>query len=142
MYTNFFILASGFRCFWKLGSIRKRVRWNRRLIEASLHLLYWGFKKIPFTLYTYVLAKILQNGAKFMQNLTPGFKNHIRNLNNFRQSVESPKSGNFMSFCPKNKFLHLKNYQRIYLTILSTTCVKIHQTAYVNFHDTTPLYLF
>ena len=77
-----------------------------------------------------------------MQNLTPGFKNHIRNLNNFRQSVESPKSGNFMSFCPKNKFLHLKNYQRIYLTILSTTCVKIHQTAYVNFHDTTPLYLF
>ena len=35
-------------------------------IEASLYTLDWGFKKIPFTLYTYVLCfKILQNGAKF-----------------------------------------------------------------------------
>ena len=34
-------------------------------IEASLYTLYWGFKKIPFTLYTYVLTKILQN----MKNL-------------------------------------------------------------------------
>ena len=51
-----------------------------------------GFKKIPFTLYTYVLAKILQNGAKFIQKLTPGFKNHMRNLNNFRQAMEIPIS--------------------------------------------------
>ena len=29
-------------------------------IEASLYTLYWCFKKFPFTLYTYVLAKILQ----------------------------------------------------------------------------------
>ena len=34
-------------------------------IEASLYTLYWGFKKIPFTLYTYVLTKILQ----IVQNL-------------------------------------------------------------------------
>ena len=35
--------------------------WGLKLkIEASLYTLYWGFKKIPFTLYTYVLAKILQ----------------------------------------------------------------------------------
>ena len=33
-------------------------------IEASLCALYWDFKKIPFTLYTYVLAKILQNVQK------------------------------------------------------------------------------
>ena len=40
----------------------------------------------------YVLAKILQNGAKVIQKLTPSFKNHMRNLNNFGQAVESPKS--------------------------------------------------
>ena len=38
---------------------------------------------------TYVLAKLLQNGTKFIQKLTPGFKNHMRN---FRQAVKSPKS--------------------------------------------------
>ena len=57
--------------------------------ETSLYTLYWGFKKIPFKLYTYFLAKILQNGAKFIQKLTPGFKNHTRNLDNFRQTEES-----------------------------------------------------
>ena len=37
-------------------------------------------------------------------------------------------------FCPKNTFLQLKHYiQRIYLTLLSTTCVKIHQIPYVIF---------
>ena len=68
----------------------QRVHWNKRL--RFLCTLYWGFKKIPFTLYTYVLAKILQNGAKFLQKLTPGFQNQMRNLNNFRQAVESPRS--------------------------------------------------
>ena len=49
--------------------------------EDSLYTLDWGFKKIPLTLYTYVLvAKILQNGAK---SIKAGFKNY-RNLNNFR----------------------------------------------------------
>ena len=39
-----------------------------------------------------------------------------------------------MGFCPKNTFLQLKHYiQRIYLTLLSTTCVKIHQITYVIF---------
>ena len=42
--------------------------------------------------YTYVLDKLLQNAAKFIQKLTPGFKNHMRNLDNLRQAVESPKS--------------------------------------------------
>ena len=36
----------------------------RQKIEASLYILYWGFKKIPFKLYTYIVAKILQNSAK------------------------------------------------------------------------------
>ena len=90
-----------------------------------------------------VLDKLLQNGAKFIQKLTPGFKNHMRNLDNFRQAVESPKSSNSMGYiCPKNAFLQLKPYiQRIYLTLLSTTCVKIHQTPYIIFYDTTCLYI-
>ena len=61
-------------------------------IETSLYTLYSGFKKIPFTLYIYVLAKILQDGAKFIEKLTPGFKNQMRNLNNFRQAVESSRN--------------------------------------------------
>ena len=66
------------------------VRWNGRLSHFVL-----GFKKIQITLYTYVLAKIVQNGEDFIQKLTPGFKNHMRNFDNFRQAVESPKTLKF-----------------------------------------------
>ena len=56
----------------------------------------------------------------------------MRNLDNFREAVESPKSWNSMGyFCPKNTFLQLKHIQRIYLTLLSTTYVKIHQIPYI-----------
>ena len=106
----------------------------KQKIEASLYTLDCGFKKIPFTLYTYVLAKILQNGGKFRYTKA-GSKNY-RNLNNFRQALESPKSWNLMGFCPKNTFLQLKHYiQWIYLTLsnISTTRVKIHQITYVIF---------
>ena len=43
-------------------------------LPISLYTLYWDFKIIPFTLYTYVLAKILQNGAKFIQETNSWFK--------------------------------------------------------------------
>ena len=114
------------REYQKKGNLKQK-------IEASLYSLDWGFKKIPFKLYTYVLSNILQNGAKF-RYAKAGFKNY-RNLNNFRQAVESSKSRNLMGFCPKkNKFLELKHYiQQIYLTLLSTTCVQIHQITYVIF---------
>ena len=46
-----------------------------------MYTLYWGFKRILFALYTYVLTKMLQNGAKFIQK-TPCFKNYMRNLDN------------------------------------------------------------
>ena len=123
------------RYFSKRGNIIKKVRWNRRLRLLCTLYIGQGFKKIPFTLCTYVLAKILQNGAKFIQKLTSGFKNHMRNLYNFRQAVESPKSWNLMGyFCPKNSLLQLKHYiQRIYLTLLSIICVEIHQIPYVIF---------
>ena len=63
----------------------------KQKIEASLYTLDCGFKKIQLTPDTYVLvAKILQNGTKFRYTKA-GFKNY-RNLDNFRQAVESPKS--------------------------------------------------
>ena len=70
--------------------------------KGALKVWGWSFKKIPFALYTYVLTKILQNGAKFIQKLTPGFKSRMRNLDNFRQVMETPKSWNLVGcFCPK-----------------------------------------
>ena len=49
------------------------------------------------------------------------FKNHMRNLDNFRPAVESPKRWNAMGYiCLKTAFLNLKYYLQIYLTLLST----------------------
>ena len=43
-------------------------------------------------------------------------------------------------FCSKNTLLQLKHYiQRLYLTLLSTTCLKIHQILYVIFETITDL---
>ena len=125
-------LTWGLRYFWKRGNIRKRVHWNRRL--RLLCTLCIGVSR-KFTLYTYVLAKVLKNGAELIWRLTPGFKNYMRNLGKFRQAVESPKRWNLMGYiCPKNTFLLLKHYlQRIFLTFLSTTCKKIHQISFVIF---------
>ena len=52
----------------------------------------------------------------------------------FRQALESPKSWNSMGYiCLRTAFLQLKHIQKIYLTLLSTTCVKIYQISYVIF---------
>ena len=59
-------------------------------LVLTLYTLDGDFKKIPFTLYTYVSAKILQNGGKF-RYAKAGFKNY-RNLNNFREALVSPES--------------------------------------------------
>ena len=46
----------------------------KQKIQASLHALYWDIKKTPFTLYNYVLATILHNGANFIQKTDSWFK--------------------------------------------------------------------
>ena len=121
------VLTWGYRYFWKEGTSEKGCveieNWG-----TSVHFLL-GFKKISFTLHIYVLVKIFQNGADFIQKLTSGFKNQMRNLDNFRQAVWSPKSWNLIGyFYPKNAFSQLRNYiMKIYLTLLSTICVKTHQ---------------
>ena len=95
------VLAWKLRYFFKRGSITKRVCWNRGLmylcrfcIGVSFDFLI-NFLRWALFSYNYVLATLLQNNAKFIQKLNPGFKNHMSNLDNFRQAVESPKSWKF-----------------------------------------------
>ena len=65
----------------------------------------------------------------------------MRNLENFKQTVESPNSGKSkklkfdgLSLSKKHILSAKKHYiQSIYLILLSTTCVKIYQMTYVIF---------
>ena len=53
LFTSLFVLTCGFRYFWKWGNIRKRVRWNRRVVQYSLHFvlgLHENSMYIHFTL--------------------------------------------------------------------------------------------
>ena len=127
------VVTWGLEYFWERGNIRKRVCWNRRL-----RLLFTLCIRVSRKFYLHLCFKLryyIQNGAKFLQKLTPGFKNHMRNLDNFRQAVESPKSWNLMGyFCPKNILLQLEHYiPKIYLTLLSATSVKMYQITHVIF---------
>ena len=56
-------------------------------LPISLYTLYWEFKKTPYTLYTY-LAKILKNGAKFIQTTNSRSK---RSLEEFGQLQASSR---------------------------------------------------
>ena len=84
----------------------------------------WGFKKIPFTLYTYVLvAKILQNGAKSRYK-----KSWFQKLQEFEQLQTSSGKSKKLKFdgifSKKKTTLQLKYYiQWIYVTLLSTAFV-------------------
>ena len=90
-----------------MGEYQKKGALNLK-IEASLYTFVSKKFILPFLLYTYVVANILQNGAKFRYSKA-GLKNY-RNLNNFRQAVESPKSWNLMGFCPKKYIPSAKTY--------------------------------
>ena len=53
--------------------------------------------------------------------MVPDSENHMRNLDNLRQAVESRKRWNSIGYiCLKTTFIHLKYYLQIYLTLLST----------------------
>ena len=61
-----------------------------------------------------------------MPKLTRSFKNYMRNLNNFRHKVQ--KVGIQWDNLSKKYISSAKTFiQRIYLALLSTTCMKIHQ---------------
>ena len=124
------VLTFGFRYFWKWGNIRKSVHWNRRLRVLSIYTLDWGFKKIPLTLDTYVLAKVSQNGAKFRYT-EANFQNY-RNLNNFQQAaLESLKSWNLMDFCQKNYILSAKTLYTVDLSNITFNYLCIDSPNYL-----------
>ena len=101
----------------------------------SLHFVFGFQYNSIYTLHFMFWLRYYKMVQSLYKKLTPGLKNHMRNLDNFREAVDSQKSWNLMGyFCPKNTFLQLKHYiQRIYITLLSTTCVKIHQMTDVIF---------
>ena len=69
-----------------------------------------------------LLSKCLVRST-LIQKLAPGFKNHMRNLDNFRQTVERPKSWNSMGYiCLKPTFLQLKHVHKIFLTTFNYLC--------------------
>ena len=117
--------------------------WKRRL--RNTYSLYWGFKKITFSLFTYVLTKILQNGATFTQKLTLGFKNYMRNLENIRQALESPKNWNLMGYINLSK-KYIPSAKTLYTEGLTFKVLLWKLTNYLChyniFLDTTPLSFF
>ena len=84
-----------------------------------------------------------------MQRLTPGLKNYMMNLENFKQALESPKSWNLIgSFCskinlsktfiPSAKTLYAEDLTSNYLCENSPN----YLCNYIIFLHTTPLYIF
>ena len=112
-------------------------------LPISLYTLYRNFKIIPFTLFTYVLARILQNGAKFIQKPTPGLKNHMRNLDNYRQAVESPKSWNFVQNCIPSATTYTEDLFDITFNFLHENSPNdlCHFWNHMSFFTTQPLYI-
>ena len=83
----------------------------------------WGFSALfglglqensIYTVHLCLVAKILQTGAKSTYTKA-GFKIY-RNLDNFRQAVESPKSWHLMGFSPKK---YIPSPKRSYTVDLS-----------------------
>ena len=137
------VLTWGLRHFWKIWNIRKGCvtieDWDFKKILCKACLLFncflviKGILKALFSFIPWLLnfSDLSNYNSNFMFQLSyykmeqsllaPDFKNHMRNLDNFRQEVESPKSSNSMGYiCLKATFLHLKHYLQIYLTLLST----------------------
>ena len=112
----------------------------------SLCTLHWGFKKIPFALCTYVLAKILKNGAKFIQKLTPGFKISGKSkklkfdgLFLSKKYIPSGKTYtndlsnitfNYLCDNSPNFFCHFWNHKSLFTTQLF--CIFLAQTLHTN----------
>ena len=115
--------------------------------------LYWGkvpqpfnihfesLRLAPFSLALHLCSSWLS--AKWWKTYTITdswfpISNEEFTSDNFRQAGESPKYWNSTGYIfRKTTFLQLKHcIQKIYLTLLSTICVKIHQIPYVIFETT------
>ena len=89
-------------------------------VPQPFDTLFDSLRWAPFSLALH-LRSVITKWCKICTKLTEDFKYHMRNLDNFRQAVESRKSWNSMRYiCLKTTFLHLKYYLQIYLTLLWT----------------------
>ena len=120
------------RYFWKRGNIKKSVHWNRRLSFLCTLCIRVC---IPFTLYTYVLAKILYTkSGKIYTKTDSWFQKSHEKFGQLETSEKSKKVKCDRLLLSKNTFLQLKHYiNKIYVTLLSTTCVRICQITCVIF---------
>ena len=112
--------------------------------------LFDSHRWAPFSLVLQLCSsKVITKWCKIYTKSDSRFQKSYRNLDNFRQVVKSPKSRNSMGYiCLKTTFRQLKHYiQKIYLALLSTTCVKIRQIPYLifearqSFFTTLPVYI-
>ena len=74
----------------------KEGKWKKGCVNIedwcfSVHFAMWFQENFIYILHL-CLAKILQNGAKFIQKLTPGFKHHMRQLDIGQLQTSSGKS--------------------------------------------------
>ena len=71
---------------------------NTEIYRVNLHVQskYGKIRTRKNSVFRHFLRS--ESGVTFIQKLTPGFKNHMRNFGNFRQAVESLKSQFFSKF--------------------------------------------
>ena len=87
---------------------------------------------------------MIQNGAKFIQKLTPGFKNHMRNFGQLQTTNEKSKKqklGGLLltkKYIPSVKTLYTEDLTFNYLC----EDIQNYLCHYIIFHNTTTLQLF
>ena len=117
----------------------------------SVHMVL-GFQDNSFHLHFAFMfwLRYYKMVPSLYQKPTPDLKNHMRNLDNYRQAVESPKSWNLMGyFCPKKKKhsfssnIYRRFIQHYFQLLVSkfTKWLMPFLKPYVIFHDTTPLHI-
>ena len=77
------------------------------------------------------------------QKPTPGLKNHMRNLDNYRQAVESPKSWNFVQNCIPSATTYTEDLSDITFNFLHENSPNdlCHFWNHMSFFTTQPLYI-
>ena len=98
------------------------------------------------SIYTFHLCfgKDITKWCKVYTKTNSWFKNHMRNLDNYRQAVESPKSWNFVQKLHSFSYNIYRGFIRHYFQLLAwkfTKWLMSFLKPYVIFHDTAPLYI-
>ena len=120
LFANLLVLTCEFRYFWKWGNIRKRVGWNGRLRLLCTLCIPVSRKFDLVTLYTYVLAKILQNGAKLSDSWFHKSHEELEQLQSSCGKFKKLKFNGLLSkkYIPSPKTLYTEDLPNITLNYL------------------------